>query len=252
MISRHIAVVAVLAVLVPIAAASRAAEDQQESAHPPAQQQQQPYNAEGQRITGTVVSTSDVAGYTYVQVDTDDGIIWAAAPRTPVQEGDIVLLPDGAPMAGFYSSSLERRFDMIYFASSMQVHRSGAAGTMDLGEHCPPGLNAADVDVSDIEPAAGGLTVAQILERKADLAGKQVSLRGKVVKCSPGILGKTWIHLRDGSLGPDGVADVTITTQAMAAVGDTLLVQGTVGLDKDFGYGYRYDLLIEDASITSE
>ncbi|MBW2401819.1 MAG: hypothetical protein JRG80_21615 [Deltaproteobacteria bacterium] len=223
MISRHIAVLAVLAALLPIAAASRAADDQQEPTHPPAQQPQQPYNAEGQRITGTVVSTSDVAGYTYVQLDTDDGIIWAAAPRTPVQEGDIVLLPDGAPMAGFYSSSLERRFDMIYFASSMQVHRSGAAGTMDLAEHCPPGLNAADVDVSDIEPAAGGLTVAQILERKADLAGKQVSLRGKVVKCSPGILGKT-----------------------------SLLVQGTVGLDKDFGYGYRYDLLIEDASITSE
>jgi len=155
-------------------------------------------------------------------------------------------------MRDFYSSSLDRRFEMIYFASSMQVHRGGDAGTMDLGEHCPPGENAADVDVSGIEPATGGLTIAEILERKLDLAGKEVSVRGKVVKCSPGILGRTWIHLRDGTLGPEGVTDVTITTQDMAAVGDTLLVRGTVVLDKDFGYGYRYDLLIENASITSE
>ena len=244
MIGIRIAVLAVLVGLASTAADSRAAEGAQQ----PAQQ----YNAEGRRITGTVVSTSSVGSYTYVQIDTGGGTIWAAAPRTPVAEGDTVLLPDGAPMSGFYSSSLQRRFDLIYFASSMQVHRSGAAGAADLAEHCPPGENAADVDLTGIERAAGGLTIAEIVDGKADLAGTDVSLRGKVVKCSPGILGKTWIHLRDGTVGADGIADVAITTQGMAAIGDTLLVRGTVALDRDFGYGYRYDLLIEDAAITAE
>ena len=243
MIGIRIAVLATLVGLAPIAADSHAAEGGQ---------QPQQYNAEGRRITGTVVSTSNAGSYTYVQIDTGDGTVWAAAPNTPVAEGDTVLLPDGAPMSGFYSSSLDRRFDMIYFASSMQVYRSGSAGAANLAEHCAPGKNAADVDLSRIERAAGGLTIAEILDRKADLAGTDVSLRGKVVKCSTGILGRTWIHLRDGTLGPEGVADLTITTQDTAAIGDTLLVRGTVVLDKDFGYGYRYDLLIEDASITNE
>jgi len=232
-IRKDLAVLAVLIILAPIVGDSRAAEGEPKSPHPPTQQPQLQYNEGGERITGTVVSTSSAGSYTYVQIDTGDGIVWAAAPRAAVEEGDMVLLPDGAPMPDFYSSSLDRRFEMIYFASSMQVHRDGDAGTMDLGEHCPPGANAADVDVSGIEPATGGLTIAEILERKLDLAGKDVSVRGKVVKCSPGILGRTWIHLRDGTLGPEGVADVTITTHDMAAVGDTLLVRGTVSLDKD-------------------
>ncbi|MBW2694222.1 MAG: DNA-binding protein, partial [Deltaproteobacteria bacterium] len=102
------------------------------------------------------------------------------------------------------------------------------------------------------ERAPGGLTIGEILERTADLAGEQVLLRGKVAKCSRGILGRTWIHLRDGTLGPEGTGDVTVTTRDAAAIGDTVLVRGTIVLDKDFGYGYRYDLLIEDASITIE
>ena len=243
----RIPILAAVVVLVVTASSAHAAED---AAQPVAPQQ---YNLEGRRITGTVVTTSSVASYTYVQIDTGDGVVWAAAPRTQVKEGDTVLLPDGSPIPDFYSSSLGRRFDIIYFASSMQVHSSGGDASMDLYQHCPPGESSgAEVDVSGTERAPGGLTIGEILERAASLAGEEVSLRGKVVKCSRGILGRTWIHLRDGTLGPEGAGDVTITTQGTAAIGDTILVRGTVVLDQDFGYGYRYDLLIEDASITIE
>ena len=211
------------------------------------------YNMEGRRILGTVVWTSEVSGYTYVQLDTADGVVWAAAPRTPVEEGDMVLLPDGSPMAGFYSSSLERRFDLIYFASAMHVGENEESKTVDLSQHCAPGKNTGlELDYADIERATGGLTISEIVDQKKDLAGSEVSLRGKVVKCIPGILGKTWIHLRDGTLGKDGTGDVAVTTTATASVGDTVLVRGVVALDRDFGYGYRYDLLIEDATITNE
>jgi len=244
---KRIAVLTAMALLVVNASYAHAAGDAVQPAAP------QQYNLEGRRITGTVVTTSSVASYTFVQIDTGDGVVWAAAPRTQVKEGDTVLLPDGSPMPEFYSPSLDRRFDIIYFASSMQVHPSGGTVSMGLDEHCPPGENlGAEVDVSGTERAPGGLTIGEILERAAGLAGDQVSLRGKVVKCSRGILGRTWIHVRDGTLGPGGAGDVTITTQGTAAVGDTILVRGTVVLDRNFGYGYRYDLLIEDASITIE
>ncbi len=243
----RIPVLAIVAALVVNALHAHAAGD---AAQPAAEQQ---YNLEGRRITGTVVSTSSAASYTYVQIDTGDGVVWAAAPRTQVKEGDTVLLPDGSPMPEFYSPSLDRRFDLIYFASSMLVFSNEGAVPMDFQEHCPPGENSgAELDASGTERAPGGLTIGEILERAAGLAGEQVSLRGKVVKCSRGILGRTWIHLRDGTLGPEGTGDVTVTTRDAAAIGDSVLVRGTVVLDQDFGYGYRYDLLIEDASITIE
>ena len=242
----RIPVLAAVAALVVNASHAHAAGD---AAQPAAPQ----YNLEGRRITGTVVTTSSVGSYTFVQIDTGDGVVWAAAPRTQVKEGDTVLLPDGSPMPEFYSPSLDRRFDLIYFASSMLVFSSGGAIPKDFQQHCPPGESSgAELDVSGTERAPGGLTIGEILERAAGLAGKQVSLRGKVVKCSRGILGRTWIHLRDGTLGPEGTGDVTVTTQDAAAIGDSVLVRGTVVLDQDFGYGYRYDLLIEDASITIE
>ncbi|MFQ5415428.1 MAG: hypothetical protein ACE5FL_00120 [Myxococcota bacterium] len=207
----------------------------------------------GHEIAGTVVSTMSVSSYTYVQVDTGDGIVWAAAPRTEVSEGDMVFLPDGSPMPGFYSPSLQRRFDMIYFASSMRVHGEGSAASVDIREHCPPGADdAADIDLSGVQRAPSGKTVAEIIEQKADLAGEEVSVRGIVVKCRSGILGKTWIHLRDGTTAADGTNDLTVTTTSTASIGSTLLVRGTVVVDRDFGYGYRYGVLVEASSIAIE
>jgi len=65
-------------------------------------------------------------------------------------------------------------------------------------------------------------------------------------------MGRNWIHLRDGTTGEGDIGELTVTTSASPEVGSTILVSGTVFIDRDFGYGYRYDLLIEDASITIE
>jgi hypothetical protein len=88
-------------------------------------------DSDSRAITGTVLSTSNASGHTYVQIDTDAGIVWAAVPRTEIQEGDLVLLPSAYPMAQFYSPSLERRFDVIYFAPSVQVRGRGGAALRD-------------------------------------------------------------------------------------------------------------------------
>ena len=64
-------------------------------------------------------------------------------------------------------------------------------------------------------------------------------------------MGKNWVHVQDGT-GGSGTNDLTVTTNATAAVGDTVLVRGKLGADKDFGFGYKYDILIEDAALTVE
>jgi len=204
--------------------------------------------AAGRVITGTVVSTSNVASYTYVEVDTGDGIAWAAGPRTEVKVGDRVFIPDGSPMPDFYSPTLDRRFELIYFATAIKVHGASPSAAATGGDAA-----GAEPDLTGIERPDGGMTVGELHEQKADLSGKEVTLRGKVVKYNAGIMGKTWIHVRDGTSGPKGANDVTVTTTSTdASLGDVVLVRGIVALDKDFGYGYQYDLLIEDATVTNE
>jgi RecJ-like exonuclease len=91
-----------------------------------------------------------------------------------------------------------------------------------------------------------------VFAEKDALAGKPVAVRGKVVKVNSGIMGKTWIHVRDGS-GAEGTSDLTVTTTtAQPNVGDTVLVTGPVSRNKDFGMGYQYDVIVEDAQVTVE
>jgi hypothetical protein len=66
-----------------------------------------------------------------------------------------------------------------------------------------------------------------------------------------GIMGKNWLHVKDGS-GTPGSDDLVVTTQIEAKIGDTVLVNGTLVTDKDFGSGYRYDVIVEDAEVTVE
>jgi type IV pilus biogenesis protein CpaD/CtpE len=118
--------------------------------------------------------------------------------------------------------------------------------------HPMPASPTEEVDLTGIAKADGGKTVAEVFAEKDQLAGQQVVLRGKVVKSNPGIMGKNWIHVRDGS-GAEGTNDLTVTTTgAGASVGDTVLVKGPVSLHRDLGMGYVYDVIVEDAEVTVE
>jgi hypothetical protein len=101
-----------------------------------------------------------------------------------------------------------------------------------------------------IQPAAGGTTVANVWANRKPLAGKTVTVRGKVVKFNGGIMGRNWIHIQDGTgVAADGTNDLLVTSDAAAKVGDVITVTGTVAIDKDFTAGYAYAVLIEGAKI---
>lgn len=210
--------------------------------------------------TGTVVETMNASGYTYVQVDTGSEKIWAAAPEFQVKVGDSVAVPEGMPMPNYHSKTLNRDFEMVFFVPTVMVAGAeGTAGTMPAAPQgqLPSGhpaistVKPADIDLSGIAKAEGGKTIEEIYAGKADLTGKAVTLRGKVVKFSPEIMGKNWLHLQDGT-GAEGSNDLTVTTKSMAKVGDTVVATGVLTADKDFGHGYKYSLIIEDGEITVE
>ena len=93
--------------------------------------------------------------------------------------------------------------------------------------------------------------VEELYAKKEKLNGKKVTVKGKVVKFSPGIMGKNWIHLQDGS-GKQGTNDITITTDQNTSVGENISVTGNLVTDKDFGSGYKYEVIIEGATVKAE
>lgn len=219
-------------------------------------------------FSGKVTETMDAGGYTYVLVDKGTNKVWAAATKFQVKQGDRVTVPESMPMKDFESKSLNRTFPVIYFAGSITVN-NGKPGAETLpGGHPPIGVSRAgelpvghpavsvqqslpQLDFSSLTLPKGGKTVAEIYASSAKLEGQSVKLRGKVTKYNTRIMGKNWLHVQDGT-GSHGSNDLLVTTTDQAKRGDTVLVEGKVVLNQDFGAGYKYNLLIGDAKVTVE
>ncbi len=202
-----------------------------------------PAPAAGDELSGSVVETMNAAGYTYARVDHGGTSVWLAGPETTLAVGTKLGAMKGTLMEKFHSDTLNRTFDQIYFSNEFAIAPGGASPN-------PHGAPAeATTTVEKLAPAPGGTTVADVFANKTALAGKPVIVRAKVVKVNNEILGHNWLHVQDGT-GQAGTNDLLVTTQAKAAIGDVVIVRGKVSLDRDFGAGYRYPVLVEDATLS--
>jgi len=206
-------------------------------------------------VSGPVVETMNASNYTYVRVKTDAGDVWAASSEFKVAVGDRITLALEMPMENFRSESLKRDFPLIYFTT--RISREGevpqATPAIMAGHSQTGAADARAVTAQVTEPiqaAPGGSTVASVWANRKSLAGKTVTVRGKVVKFNGGIMGRNWIHIQDGTgTAADGTHDLLVTSDAAATVGDVITVTGTVAVDKDFTAGYAYAVMIEGAKI---
>ena len=198
-------------------------------------------------LSGTVVETMDAGGYTYLKLRTPAGEVWTAVPQTKAKVGDNVTLVGTMQMEKFESKTLKRTFDRIIFGNLAQ-------GVQPAAMAAPPhAMTAPKTDLTNIkvEKASGAdaKTVAELFASKS-LKDAPVTVRGKVVKFLPSIMGKNWVHLRDGSGSEKaGDNDLVVTTSDNVAVGDVVTAKGTVRRDKDFGAGYTYVVIVEEASV---
>lgn len=195
-----------------------------------------------ERLAGEIVETMDSGGYTYALIREGTVETWVAGPMTELSVGDRVSMPLGSLMANFYSRTMNRTFDRIYFVHSINIE--GVEGVAAHG--------AAPSEVTDgaLESLAGGQTVYEVYRDSASLSGQPVAIRGQVVKFTPEILGTNWLHIQDGSgAESDGTHDLVVTTSQEVAVGEVVVVSGVLSTDRDFGMGYQYDVIIEDAEL---
>jgi hypothetical protein len=220
--------------------------------------------APGQGLTGKVLERLDAPPYCYLRLQTARGEVWAAVPQEKVEKGAEVTVVNPMLMNNFESKTLNRTFPEVFFgtlasamagaapastAAPMGAPTPGAAAT-------PPGTPVATaVAVGKITKATGAdaRTIAETWAQKGALKEKTVTIRGQVVRYNPGVMGKNWVHLQDGSGdAARGTHDITVTSQDPATKGDVVTIQGTVRLDKDFGAGYSYALIVEEAKIVKK
>ncbi len=233
-----------------------------------------------QVVQGKVAEKIDVTQYSYLRLTREGGAeVWAAVPKADVAVGATVTVHDPQLMRGFTSSTLGRQFDEIYFGSLEASAGSGAGmpGQSPHGRnpnqptgasgavpppseggsdpHRSPVAGGDDVKVGEVACAPGpnGRSIAEVYAQKVELRGKRVRVCGVVVKAVPGVLGRTFVHVRDGSgAAGQGTHDLTLTTTERPEPGQTVLYEGEVAVDRDFGSGYRYPVLIEDATSVTE
>jgi hypothetical protein len=209
-----------------------------------------PPAAQGQTVKGQVLEVTAVDPYIYLRLKTQEGELWAAVNKAPVKKGDQVTIENAMMMTNFESKTLKKTFDKIVFGTLVGT---GAASAGSDANHAH-GVVVQAPNVADVAvPKAQGpnaRTVAEIYGKRAELKGKPVLLRGKVVKVTSAVMDKNWVHLRDGSgSAKDNTNDIIVTTREQPQVGSIVVAKGVVRTDVDLGSGYFYKVLVEDATL---
>lgn len=207
---------------------------------------QTPHATKKQNEMRTVLSTEIIqtTNYTYVQAREKDSLIWLAVPKMDAINGKIYYFAGGMEMGPFKSKELDRTFDQLIFLSFLSP-------TPDPNNK-EEVTHKADIKIEKetvkVEAIEGTITISELFANKDKYANKEVTVKGKVTKFSDSIMHRNWIHVQDGT-SHEGNFDLTITSDETVNVGDVIVIKGILTLNKDFGYGYFYIVLIEEGKI---
>lgn len=187
-----------------------------------------------------VTEKMSAGGYIYLKVTEKDNDYWMAVPDREVEVGATYYYDGGMAMKNFESKTLKRTFDSVIFAEGIRGENSGVKKVEKSS------IQQGETSVEKVEKAPNGISIAELFENPKSFADKQVIIRGQVVKVNNGVMNVNFVHLQDGTTG-NGQFDITITSLEEFKVGEVVTIKGSVTLNKDFGAGYVYDVLIEKA-----
>ena len=183
--------------------------------------------------------------YTYMHVVEEGQKSWIAIPRKEVETGVTYYYRGGLKKVNFNSAELDRTFETVYLVSDVSTDPNLSSGmTMQEGH----GQIAESQATGDIQAPPGGISLAELLANKKKYEGQTVKVRGKCVKVNNMIMNRNWVHIRDASL-TDENEDLTLTTTDVVALGAVVAFEGKITLNKDFGAGYKYEIIMEEAKL---
>ena len=183
--------------------------------------------------------------YTYIKADENGNEIWIAILKRDVEVGNTYYYGQAMEMKNFKSKDLDRTFESIFFLEGISDSPDGnkAAGVMMPKDETHKKSPRQEMT---IEHEEGEIAIEYLFENKESLEGKKVAVRGIVTKFNPDIMNRNWVHIQDGT-GGEKSFDLTITTLDNIKIGSVVSFEGIVAVNKDFGHGYKYDLILEEA-----
>ena len=201
-------------------------------------------------IAKEVLQTSQ---YTYILGKEGKNEIWLAAKKMEASVGETYYFKGGLPMTNFESKELKRTFNDILFLDNISSSKpkteknNSASSQSNLPASAGSAISLEKKEIK-MKHAKEDITIAMLLGNKKKYSGRTIKIQGEVTKFSPAIMKKNWIHIQDGT-DFSGKFDLTATSDQDVNIGDRVTLEGTIVLDKDFGYGYFYDLIMEDAKL---
>ncbi len=197
----------------------------------------------------TVKEVVHATSYSYLNVEEGNETFWVAVNRAEFEVGEVLYFDNGLEMNDFESKDLQRTFKSVYFVESIsdQPTLPGAASEQpSMAQKQPQKPVLEKLDLS-IEPAEDGITIEILYSNRDSYKDQLVNIKGQVTKFNPSIMNRNWVHIQDGT-DADGNFDLTITTDQVVNVGDVVTFKGKVSLNKDFGAGYTYEVIMEEAT----
>lgn len=183
--------------------------------------------------------------YTYMKVKEKTDEFWIATIKFEPKVGNKYFYRGGLLKTDFESQEHKRVFDKIFLVTSIidASEHPGGSGTMETE------MPSNHIHAHEPADVKGAIKLSELLANKDNFKGKTVIVTGSCVKFNGGIMGKNWVHIQDGSRNNNKVSDITITTDEFVNIGDNIAFEGKVILNKDFGAGYKYDILIENGKL---
>jgi len=189
-------------------------------------------------FTGVIQEKLSSGGYTYMKVQEGKNNYWIAMTQRDVKVGDTISYTEQGWMKNFHSKTLNRTFENILFAGNAESkvkrplieERKSSKMTSDYAQE-------------------GVISIAELFANRDKYVGKIITIKGKVTKTSNAIMKLNWLHINDGSNFQNMDDLVFTSTQTLPKTGEIIYAKGLVVKDKDFGYGYFYPLIIQEAAF---
>ena len=195
-----------------------------------------------------VKEVQQTSGYTYLLVQESDKEYWMAVGKTETEIGEKLYYTDAMEMKNFESKELNKVFDRIFFVDHVSKSPIDAeTKRAEMIAKKQEGISKL-LDSIKISPAIDGQSIGELYKNAKDYDKQKVKVKGQVTKVNLNIMDRNWVHLMDGTKGEDR-SDLTFTTMDVVKVGDTVTFEGILALDREFGAGYVYPLVVEDAVL---
>lgn len=197
--------------------------------------------------TVTVREVEQVGNYTYLLVKAKGPEYWVAVPTMAAHPGETYHYQGGMVMEDFYSQELDRTFEKVIFLEALFSDYEEQAAVHTTEEMTPGSMTAIERAAVEVTAGEGTVPIGDLYKDPGSFNGKTVRVKGEVVKFNPSIMERNWVHIQDGT-EHDGKFDLTATSSEAFQVGSVVTLEGVLAINRDFGYGYSYEILLEKAT----